>query len=578
MTGDRKAGRGQSRHIERTVRLIFNQGIPQRVLASPGSQLWERLLADLPPSLRAADEIDIYTDGSWAERFGTLKDVFLYGDGESVKASGGIVLTAHSDNWREAGVHGIYIGEGSTIAPSAVFPLELLAVVVAIKLMKMLGKICHIHTDCQGVQKLVDRSCTLRGMSKSENLILLQIGMSGGQQVNWIPGHPERVEPDRSRWSKHMIGNDLADMTADGDWLLEQWGTHGTMVTTSVGEILQQLSGEDMWMWVDANGSPITRNLLKLAKETRDREYLVRRDGYRSERGELPVWAGTIAKFASLQFDLKNQPLGERARRVRIIWDQGWHGGNIAKGNPSDLELTKCVLCGGVDNERHWLVECAHPECIKIRDKAFARIATLKGELHGGCTMERALVSLIIEWARGRADAARIWTGLWSRGLLGELEAALQFGRMKKKKVEILRGVALSVGKVLATAAADLWGVKVRKGVVTKLGAEKYERAIREVELLKSTGKKGPGKRKKAKEHEKDGLDGPEDAAQKKKSKRKKGVVDSELKLEDRIYNDFCWAKWQGRLDSGTSLLEFRKVWSPSHPRIGVGGGGDVGD
>ena len=82
--------------------------------------------------------------------------------------------------------------------------------------------------------------------------------------------------------------------------------------------------------------------------------------------------------------------------------------------------------------------------------------------------------------------------------------------------------------------------LKVKKGVVTKLGTEKYKRAIREVELLKSTGKKGPGKRKKAKEHEKDGLDGPEDAAQKKKSKRKKGVVDSELKLEDRIYNDIC--------------------------------------
>ena len=72
-------------------------------------------------------------------------------------------------------------------------------------------------------------------------------------------------------------------------------------------------------MWVDTNGTLITKNLLKLAKETRDREYLVRRDGYRSERGEPPVWEGTVAKFASLQFDLKRQSLGERARRVRIV-------------------------------------------------------------------------------------------------------------------------------------------------------------------------------------------------------------------------------------------------------------------
>ena len=82
------------------------------------------------------------------------------------------------------------------------------------------------------------------------------------------------------------------------------------------------------------------------------------------------------------------------------------------------------------------MVECVHPACVNIREKAFARIATLKGKLHNGCVMERALISLIVEWARNRSDAARIWTGLWSRGLLSELEVALQFGRMKKKKVK----------------------------------------------------------------------------------------------------------------------------------------------
>ena len=118
----------------------------------------------------------------------------------------------------------------------------------------------------------------------------------------------------------------------------------------------------------------------------------------------------------------------------------------------------------------------------------------------------------------------------------------------------------------------------MKKGVVTKLGAEKYKRANKEVELLKSTGKRGPGKRKKVKEDEQEGLDGAEDPGLKKKSKRKKGGVDSELSIDDMIYKDFCWAKWQGRLDSKTSLLDFRKVWTPSHPRIGVGCGGDVGD
>ena len=443
--------------------------------------------------------------------------------------------------------------------------------------MNIMGKVCFIHTDCQGVQKLVDRKCKLRGMSKSENLILLQIGMTGGQQVTWIPGHPERIEPDCSRWTKHMIGNHLADMTADGDWALERWGTHGAMVTTDVGEVLRQLSTEDMWMWVDKNGTPITKNLLKLAKETRDREYLVRRDGYRSERGEPPVWEGTVAKFASLQFDLKRQSLGERARRVRIIWDQGWHGGNIAKGDPTDLELTRCVLCGELDSERHWLVECRHPECVGIRSKTFARISTLKGKLHASCVMEKALISSIVEWSQTRPDAARIWTGLWSRSMLRALESSLQFGRMKKKKIESLRGAALSAGKILATAAVDLWNVKVRKGKVSKMDSDKFEEAIKNIHMLKSTGKKGPSKRKVDQDAAKLGSE-VEAQRVKKKSRKRTGGVDSELSSQEKCNNEFLWAKWQGKIDRNISLIDFRKVWTPSHPRVGVGGGEDVGD
>jgi len=98
MSSDRKAGKGLSRHIERSVMLIYNQGIPVRVEATLSTpSLWDTLLSDIPQPLREADAIDIYTDGSWSEKFGTLDDVFLYGREKAIQATGGLILTTHSD-------------------------------------------------------------------------------------------------------------------------------------------------------------------------------------------------------------------------------------------------------------------------------------------------------------------------------------------------------------------------------------------------------------------------------------------------------------------------------------------------
>ena len=51
----------------------------------------------------------------------------------------------------------------------------------------------------------------------------------------------------------------------------------------------------------------------------------------------------------------------------------------------------------------------------------------------------------------------------------------------------------------------------MKKGAVTKSGAEKYERANKEEEMLKSTDKKGPVKRKKDREDKKKDPAGAED-------------------------------------------------------------------
>jgi hypothetical protein len=54
-----------------------------------------------------------------------------------------------------------------------------MAAVVAIKIAAALGtNNCRVHTDCQSVQKLLTQRNLLRSLSKKENLVLLQLGMT----------------------------------------------------------------------------------------------------------------------------------------------------------------------------------------------------------------------------------------------------------------------------------------------------------------------------------------------------------------------------------------------------------------
>ena len=84
---------------------------------------------------------------------GTINDVFMYGDGSHTNAAAGIVITARGENWRELGVRIITICEGGMLNADSVFPFELMAAVVAIKIAASLETHnCRIHTDCQSVQ------------------------------------------------------------------------------------------------------------------------------------------------------------------------------------------------------------------------------------------------------------------------------------------------------------------------------------------------------------------------------------------------------------------------------------------
>jgi hypothetical protein len=544
MGPDEIVGHRQNKHIERRVVAVIEHGSVNFPSEPPPPSLWSDMAGDFR---EAGCDLEIYTDASWECKSGTLHDVFMYGDGRYIAGSGGIVITLAGGDWRDAGVRAIRITEGSLIAPSSVFPLELLSTVVAIKISAALDRNCKIYTDCLSVQKLLAQKHLLRSMSRKENLVLLQIGMSDGDKIekNWIPSHPEEAVKDRSRWSKHMWGNFLADATAAAEWDAQAWGVEVNHIEMSISEVLRTLVNEPMWMWVNSDGSPSTSSIPKDIREARLSKYLADRDTSRVKRGDEPKWIGTQVKFASVQYNLKGVGCGERARRVRIIWDKGWHGGNIAKGK-CEIDDTLCALCGEVDGERHWIVGCPHDDCVMIRHEAYGKITDLIEEIDAYDVEAVSLATKIQDWAWDREDGHKIWTGLWSAELIETLDGYLGLGCMPIAKVEHLQGIAMSIGKVLAEATLELWETKTRKGKRTEIGIEKFRRKLAAAALLK---------RAREKKRRCDRIKADHQKMAEKRKRPDQGRQKEEIKLAFRL------ATWHGRLEPNMTLNEYTEIY-----------------
>jgi hypothetical protein len=101
MGPDEVVGRGQNKHIERRVAIVVDHGPVNFPVTPPPHSLW----SDLAGEFRDAGcDLEIYTDAAWECKYGTLQDVFMYGNGRYVIGSGGIVITLAGCDWRDAGV------------------------------------------------------------------------------------------------------------------------------------------------------------------------------------------------------------------------------------------------------------------------------------------------------------------------------------------------------------------------------------------------------------------------------------------------------------------------------------------
>ena len=156
MSPDVKVAKNRRRHIERQIVLVLDQCMLEFPKEPEPPSFWKDLAGGFGASPVG---VDIYTDGAWDKKTGTIKDVFHYGDGRQIVGSVGIVISLAGENWREFGISTITINEGSLLALTSVFPLELIGAVVAIKIAAAINCApCRVHTDCQSVKNFLLRA------------------------------------------------------------------------------------------------------------------------------------------------------------------------------------------------------------------------------------------------------------------------------------------------------------------------------------------------------------------------------------------------------------------------------------
>jgi hypothetical protein len=161
---------------------------------------------------------------------------------------------------------------------------------------------------------------------------------------------------DKSKWSSDEMGNVAADRMASEDptdWTLKRPNLVNT-VTLDAEEVLFQLLPGDVWNIYKEGSTPIPWKCIEEKRCRREHmEYLKARTAASIAIGRYMDWCGCNMSLAAKIWRCQSLSRSTRARVVKILYDQYWHGGNRSKGvSVSEaVNLKKCDLCGEDDSQ-----------------------------------------------------------------------------------------------------------------------------------------------------------------------------------------------------------------------------------
>ena len=406
---------------------------------------------------------EIFTDGAFEPRAGIMETLLDHNVVNIAEAA--VVLVGNTESWRDEKIVAVRIMNDERLKVDSAFPMELLALVAALRIRGKAPGCTKILTDCQSAVKLLSTPDKLMKWSKKANVALLKAAIKVGRGhldlVEHVDSHPEgRLH--RSRWNRNDEGNFIADRVAAGDFdSLKDYNI--TLITASTYEVLESLADIQTWFISSNTGVVNLCPLEKLAQETEGKAYLHERDGWRNKR-ICPIgppgrhWANRTLKHAAIIWEMdKNKDSRSTAKSQRICFDKHWHSWNQAKFDQT--VDTSCPQCKMPDSLGHLLTECQHERWRDVRQAAIDQVTHDLLHVDRDC---REFAQIVFWFATQDEDREQMYTGLWSEGLQMRFENEIQLMEqsVNQRVLGKWRDILIMVGKTLASAARDMVGLR----------------------------------------------------------------------------------------------------------------------
>jgi hypothetical protein len=366
---------------------------------------------------------------------------------------------------------------------NSAFDVESLMVCAAALLASAMGGGVKVHTDCKGIVDRSDKFKKLDNFSRqgqaSQFRYIKLAREDESMDLVWVPSHPERREPDSDSWKVEDWGIWFADRVAGGEPQHSFPGefkiSERSMEDAAVGHDM-----ENNWFYWKQDGLVLLNSMTKVLREERAGVYLSKRDEYRMQRGEDPIWQDLTTGYAAKAWRSLGKGIGSRARSTRLMYNKIWDGRNEGKGTGTGEPL-RCPLCNlEVDGMDHWVGGCSNAKIVAARAKAVKEVkwTISKARMRDGewtpSLAYRELLSYVSNKLLGRQDAGRLWSALWSEAELQEME--IYMDRIQEGETDRVQSFFQFIGKATVEGVSDIWETrKTTLKEIKKTGQEVEE-------------------------------------------------------------------------------------------------------
>jgi ribonuclease HI len=219
--------RGAGSPLRKTYKELFPDGAPTayRVILTPDAYEGKKgvhkgkhlhrvitdVLLDVPPTmpvsikeevhhvvtdiLKAIGDnvgpLDFFTDGSWKKAGGPISAIFNQNK-VKVEASAALVIIRRDENWRNLPMISVALTHGEDALPGSVYPMELLALSLALKIADVGHLDACFFSDSTAAIEVIQQPHNIRYKANKSNLLLLKASTGRAKCVQHVRAHFRR--------------------------------------------------------------------------------------------------------------------------------------------------------------------------------------------------------------------------------------------------------------------------------------------------------------------------------------------------------------------------------------------------